>query len=67
MAGPQYIDFFIDPDTGEIEVKIEGFPDAVCDAMAAEVIKNLGVQDAKVVKTGSHEGGDGQKRTQSIS
>ena len=67
MAGPQYIDFFIDPETGEIEVKIEGFPEAVCDAMAAEVIKNLGVQDAKVVKTGSNEGGDGQKRTQSIS
>ena len=67
MSAPTYIDFFIDPDTGEIEVKIEGFPDAVCDAMAAEVIKNLGVQDAKVVKTGSHEGGDGQKRTQSIS
>ena len=67
MAGPQYIDFFIDPETGEIEVKIEGFPDAVCDAMAAEVIKNLGVQDAKVVKTGYNEGGDGQKRTQSIS
>ena len=38
MAAPQYIDFFIDPDTGEMEIKIEGFPDAVCDAMAAEIL-----------------------------
>ena len=25
MASPQYIDFFIDPETGEMEIKIEGF------------------------------------------
>lgn len=67
MASPQYIDFFIDPETGEMEIKIEGFSDAVCDKMAAEILKNLGMTDAKVTKTASHEGGDGQNRTQSIS
>ena len=67
MSAPQYIDFFIDPETGEMEIKIEGYADAVCDAMAAEILKNLGMKDAKVTKTGSYEGGDGQTRTQSIS
>lgn len=67
MAAPQYIDFFIDPETGEMEIKIEGFADSVCDAMAAEILKNLGMTDAKVTKTSSSEGGDGRKRTQSIS
>ena len=67
MAGPQYIDFFIDPDTGEMEIKIEGLADEVCAKTAAEILKNLGMQDAKVTKTSSHEGGDGQTRTQSIS
>mgnify|MGYP001178909922 CR=1 FL=1 len=62
----EYIDFFIDPETGEMEIKIEGLPDAVCDKVAAEVLKNLGMTDAKVTKTSSAEGGDGQKRTQSI-
>ncbi len=36
MAGPQYIDFFIDPDTGEIEVKIEGFPETFASANSFE-------------------------------
>ena len=67
MAAPQYIDFFIDPETGEMEIKIEGFPNADCDAMAAEILKNLGMTDANVTKTGSIEGGDGQTRTQYIS
>ena len=39
----EYIDFFIDPETGEMEIKIEGLPDAVCDKVAAEVLKNLGM------------------------
>jgi len=67
MAGPQYIDFFIDPETGEMEIKIEGFSDAVCDKMAAEILKGLGMKDAKVTKTASTEGGKGRTRTQSIS
>ena len=67
MASPQYIDFFIDPETGEMEIKIEVFSDAVCDKMAAEILKNLGMTDAKVTKTASNEGGDGQTRTQSVS
>jgi hypothetical protein len=35
--------------------------------MAAEILKNLGMTDAKVTKTASYEGGDGQTRTQSLS
>ena len=66
MSAPTYIDFFIDPDTGEMEIKIEGMG-KVCAKTAAEIIKNLGMQDAKVTETSSHEGGDGQTRTQSIS
>ena len=30
MSAPTYIDFFIDPDTGEMEIKIEGLADEVC-------------------------------------
>ena len=60
------MDVFWDPDTGEVEIKIEGFADAVCDEIAKKVIAQLGVGDAKVTKTASYEGGSGQTRTQSI-
>lgn len=67
MSAPAYIDFFVDPKTGEMEIKIEGLPDAMCDAVAAEVLKNLGLTDAKVTKTTSANEGGGQKRTLGLS
>ena len=66
MSMPQYIDIIFDPETGETEIKLEGFPDAVCEEVAKKVISQLGVSDAKVTKTASAEGGDGQKRPQSL-
>jgi hypothetical protein len=66
MAAPQYIDIIFDPETGETEIKIEGFADTVCDELAKKIIAQMGVTNAKVTKTASAEGGDGQKRTQSI-
>ena len=66
MSQPQYVDVFWDPDTGEVEIKIEVFADAVCDEIAKKVIAQLGVGDAKVTKTATYEGGSGQTRTQSI-
>jgi DNA-binding transcriptional regulator LsrR (DeoR family) len=59
----KYIDFFVDPDTGEMEIKIEGMPDGMCDAVAAEILKKLGLTDAKVTKTASANEGGGQKRS----
>lgn len=67
MAAPQYIDIIFDPVTGETEIKIEGFADNVCEEVAKKIMSQMGITDAKVTKTGSHEGGDGQKRTQSLS
>ena len=66
MSTPQYVDVVWDPKTGEAEIKIEGYADAVCDEIVKKVISELGLAGAKVTKTASHEGGDGQTRTQSI-
>lgn len=66
MSQPQYVDVLWDPATGETQIKIEGYPDAVCDEIAKKVIAELGISDAKVTKTASYEGGKGQTRTQSI-
>ena len=66
MSQPQYVDVLWDPETGEAQIKIEGYPDAVCDEIAKKVIAELGISDAKVTKTASYEGGKGQTRTQSI-
>ena len=66
MSQPQYIDILFDENTGETIIKLEGLADDLCEATAQKVMKQLGITDAKVIKTASHEGGDGAKRTQSI-
>ena len=66
MSQPQYIDILFDENTGETIIKLEGLADELCEATAKKVMKQLAITDAKVVKTSSHEGGDGAKRTQSI-
>ena len=50
MSTPQYVDVVWDPKTGEAEIKIEGYADAVCDEIAKKVIAELGLAGAKVTK-----------------
>lgn len=66
MSQPQYVDIMWDPKTGELEIKIEGYADSVCEDIAKKVMAQYGVSDAKVTKTTSYEGGEGQTRTQSL-
>ena len=66
MSQPQYIDILFDENTGETIIKLEGLADDLCEATAKKVMKQLGITDAKVVKTESLQAGGGGDRSESI-
>ena len=56
------IDIYFDPETGEMQVKIDGLPAQQCADLTKMLQSSLGMADAKVTQTEvQYEGGGGSR------